>query len=61
MRVEDGVDDEGAGIEEEGAGVGRREREQSRAMNGAGREVEVEGQCHMFRQRLRGFRKRVRI
>lgn len=47
LRVEDGEDAEGAGVEEEGAGVGGGQGEEGGRVDGGGREVEVEGEVNV--------------
>lgn len=59
--IEDGMDKERAGIEEEMASVGGGECEQGGAMDRVSGEVEVEGERHVLRQRVRGVSAGVRI
>lgn len=61
MGIEDSVDGERAGVERERTGVGGGESEKSRAMDGGGGEVKVEGEGEVGGERVGGVREGVRV
>lgn len=61
LRVEDGEDAEGAGVEEERAGVRGGEGEEGGGVDGGGREVEVEGEVNVGGERVGGVGEGVRV
>ena len=61
MRVDNGVNSEGASIEEERAGMRVLQRDESRAVDGAGGEIEVESERDMGSGWMSGIGEGMRV